>query len=206
MPANQLVVWKKVRWLLAGAIFLFPLLALPALMRSAYSRDGIGDNVILETVLAAGFLFLAVGIFISSVVYLFSKKGIGLMLFGVVLGVTTFMGMYLANEARDQAIERFARETEPLIVAIKAYERQHGASPERLEQLVPGFLLAIPETGLAAAPQWRYSQDRWADGSVKWNLSVIESLGLGEILYVPDPGCSSSGAKVTGGTWCYWPW
>ena len=206
MSANRLVIWKKVRWLLAGAICLFPLLALPALMRSAYSRDGTGDNVILETVLSAGFFFLAVGIFLSSIVYLFSKKGIGLMLFGVALGVTTFMGMYLANEARDEAIERFARETEPLIVAIMAYERQHGAAPERLEQLVPGFLAAIPETGLAAAPRWQYSQNRWADRSVEWRLTVVESLGLGEILYVPDPGCGSSGAKVIGGTWCYWPW
>lgn len=210
MAANRLVIWQKLRWLLAGATCLFPLLALPALMRSAYSRDGVGDNVILEKVLSSGFLFLAVGTILTSLVFLFSKKSqpraIGLMLFGVALGVTTFMGMTSANEARDEAIERFARETEPLIVAIKAYERQHGVAPERLEQLVPGFLAAIPETGLPAAPRWQYSQDRWADGSVEWNLSVVEGIGLGEIIYVPDPGCGSSGANVTGGTWCYWPW
>jgi len=186
------------------------LFALPALMRSAYSRGGAGDDVILEKVLEVGFIFLFIGIIVTSLLFLFSKKfrlrGIALKGFGVVLGVTTFMGMNSADEAREEAIERFARETEPLIVAIKAYEHQHGAAPESLEQLVPGFLAAIPETGLPAAPRWGYSQARWADGTVEWRLSVVESIGLGELIYVPDPGCGISGAKVTGGTWCYWPW
>ena len=210
MATNWLVIWQKLRWLLAGAICLFPLFALPALMRSAYSRGGAGDDVILEKVLEVGFIFLFIGIIVTSLLFLFSKKfrlrGIALMGFGVVLGVTTFMGMNSADEAREEAIERFAKETEPLIVAIKAYEHQHGAAPESLEQLVPGFLAAIPETGLPAAPRWGYSQDRWADGTVEWRLSVVESIGLGELIYVPDPGCGISGAKVTGGTWCYWPW
>ncbi|MCU0839721.1 MAG: hypothetical protein MUE49_13520 [Rhodospirillales bacterium] len=210
MATNREITWQKVRWLLAGVTCLVPLFALPALMRSAYSRDGIGDHVILEKVLEGGFLFLAIGVIFASLAFLFSKKsrlrGIRLMLFGVVLGVSSFIGGQLAHEARNEAIERFAKEAEPLIAAIKAYERQHGTAPERLEQLVPGFLAAIPATGLPAAPKWTYSQERSADGSVEWRLTVVEGIGLGEILYVPEPGCGEWGVKVTGGTWCYWPW
>lgn len=204
MATNRQIIWQKVRWLLVGVTCLVPLFALPALMRSAYSRDGTGDNVILEKILEGGFLFLAIGIILTALPTLLG--GIRLLLFGVVLGVSSFIGGQLADEARNEGIERFARETEPLIAAIKAYERQHGAAPERLEQLAPGFLAAISATGLPAAPKWTYSQERSADGSVEWRLTVVESVGLGEILYAPEPGCGDWGVRVTGGTWCYWPW
>lgn len=147
-------------------------------------------------------MLLAIGTILTAVFLLFAKtkrpRGIRLLLFGIVLGALTIQGMGLANKAENEAFERFAAETEPLIVAIKAYERQHGVPPERLEQLVPAFLPAIPDAGLSAAPRWRYSQNRQADGSTEWRLAVVVAM-LGEIIYVPDPGCGSRGAKVTGG-------
>lgn len=211
MATKRLVTWRSVRWLLAGLTCIFPLLSLPLLTRSAYSQGGGGGDVLLlEEVLSAGILCLVIGAILTSFAFLFSKKsrfrGVALMSFGILLGVTTTMGMNSANKVRDAAIDRFARETEPLILAIKAYEHHHGAAPEHLEQLTPGFLPAIPDTGLSAAPRWQYSQDQWADGTVEWSLSVVAGIGLGEITYIPDPGCASSGAKVAGGTWCYWSW
>jgi len=210
MSENRLLSWRHLRWTLAGATCIFLVFALPSLMRSAYSPGVGGEGArILVHVLQGGLMLLAIGTILTAVFLLFAKtkrpRGIRLLLFGIVLGALTIQGMGLANKAENEAFERFAAETEPLIVAIKAYERQHGVPPERLEQLVPAFLPAIPDAGLSAAPRWRYSQNRQADGSTEWRLAVVVAM-LGEIIYVPDPGCGSRGAKVTGGTWCYWPW
>jgi hypothetical protein len=180
------------------------------LMHSAYTRDGAGEDIVLMIIVEIGLVGLVFVAILTSLIFLFSKKsrllGVRLMLFGVMLSVTIGMGIYSADKVRWAAIERFAKETEPLVVAIKGYELQHGAPPESLEHLVPGFLVAIPETGIPAAPRWEYSRDRWADGSFEWRLSAVEGVAQGEITYVPDPGCGSRGAKVTGGTWCYWPY
>ena len=49
LATNRPGIWQAMRWLLAGAINFFHCLRCPALMRSAYSQDGGGGTIILDS-------------------------------------------------------------------------------------------------------------------------------------------------------------
>lgn len=83
-----------------------------------------------------------------------------------VAGVTLATAMVAARFAdwvvEDQAL-RFTVRSRPVIVAIEAYERDHGAAPATVEALVPDYLPKEPFTGIGSAPRYRIerSPDAW---------------------------------------------
>jgi hypothetical protein len=82
-----------------------------------------------------------------------------------------------------------------LINAIETYERERGAPPATLTQLVPDYLPSIPQTGVAVAPYYEYetnpalcsvSKERPSD----WHLSVSVGgfLIVHQLFYCPGIG------------------
>ncbi len=50
---------------------------------------------------------------------------------------------------------RIAERARPVTAAILAYEKRNGHAPEKLEQLIPEFLQAIPDTGVGCHPRFQ---------------------------------------------------
>ena len=50
-----------------------------------------------------------------------------------------------------------AQRSRPLVKAILSFETKYGKPPEQLEQLVPDFLSAVPNTGIGAYPTYEYT-------------------------------------------------
>jgi hypothetical protein len=65
--------------------------------------------------------------------------------------------MEIGDRIRMRTFESLAERSAPLVAAIKAYEQEHGNPPVSLEELVPGFLSAIPQTGMGAYPNYEYA-------------------------------------------------
>jgi len=62
-----------------------------------------------------------------------------------------------AEEAiRDAAFRSIAARGGPLVTAIKQFQAKNGAPPGGLDELVPDFIPAIPDTGIAAYPKYEY--------------------------------------------------
>lgn len=65
-----------------------------------------------------------------------------------------------------------------IIIAIEAYNNKHGQYPERLEQLVPGFLRVIPEPGLNEGDRYWYRKSP-DDADKPYRYRIL--------FFLPDP-------------------
>jgi len=83
-------------------------------------------------------------------------------------------------EVRPRAFRQLANHSTPLVEAIRAYERDRGAPPTDLRQLVPGYLGAVPGTGMAACPDYVYTRGEVARkiSGCEWMLEVPCSSGI----------------------------
>lgn len=68
------------------------------------------------------------------------------------------LGLVLAlwPDLRPRALAQVKTAGQPVVQAILAYEREHGAPPPDLEALVPRFLAAVPGSGLARGNGFSY--------------------------------------------------
>lgn len=109
-------------------------------------------------------------------------------------------------------MESFANRSQSLITAIHSYEQQHSRPPDSLNDLVPDYLPAIPETGMGAYPEFEYysgpdAQERF--GSNPWALQVQTPSGginFDVILYFPNqnyPETGYGGSLQRIGFWAY---
>ncbi|MCA9018311.1 MAG: hypothetical protein KDA77_23520, partial [Planctomycetaceae bacterium] len=106
----------------------------------------------------------------------------------------------------------FSRRSEPLIAAIKDFEREHGAPPERLDDLVPDYLSAVPDTGMRACSEYQYVTGQLARNEFEgnpWALQVIPpvfGVGFDLVLYFPKqnyPKRGYGGSLERVGEWAY---
>jgi len=89
--------------------------------------------------------------------------------------VSTVVGFRMSRETRMQGMAEFAERSQPLIAAIKEFEQDQERPPESLDELVPAYLPAVPETGMPAYPEYVYyvgdeARNRYADNP--WALVV----------------------------------
>lgn len=102
---------------------------------------------------------------------------VGLIPLLILLVITILCVLIQFPEWDHVAARDSMRQGEQIIVALEAYRAQHAKYPERLEQLVPGFIAAIPNPTTGTC-HWRY-------------LATLQgftlAFGCGEYLY---PGCS----------------
>jgi hypothetical protein len=195
-------------WMLILLPAFLPLLLLPYLARDTWSAGGSG-NWLADFLATPGFYVLAFAMLVLAA--LVSRRSRlrrfrGTMAwFGLTLLLATMAGQMLAENFRDEAINRLSRTAEPLVQAIGAYEARYGRAPETLDSLIPDFLAALPATGIPAAPAWQYqafAPDH--SGGVRWWLSARVGL-IGEVTYYPESNCAPA-TCATGGKWRYWQW
>jgi hypothetical protein len=89
----------------------------------------------------------------------------------------------------------------PLIAAIHQYRRERGVPPNRLEDLVPGYLGHLPRTAFLLSPPFDYEKTYLApNASVWWNLGGISAVTQnesGEVGPVLVLGTSAAGRVVS---------
>ena len=55
-------------------------------------------------------------------------------------------------------LQPFVERSKPLIEAIGRFEQDHGMPPATLDDLVPGYLEKVPDTGLKECPKYKYTR------------------------------------------------
>lgn len=95
----------------------------------------------------------------------------------VVYIATAFPCFRVANSVRMHGFGKLAERSAPLVKSIYDYEAKYGNAPENLEALVPEFIPSVPNTGMAAYPDYYYMVGERAR---KWD-------GNPWILYVETP-------------------
>jgi hypothetical protein len=67
------------------------------------------------------------------------------------------LGTLATAAERDTALTRVARDAEPLTRALRQCYADYGAYPDRLSELVPEYLPAVPRPSLGLAPGFHYA-------------------------------------------------
>ncbi len=121
-------------------------------------------------------------------------------------------GVGLGDKARMAGMKSFAQRSQTLIRAIENYERDHSGPPQSLNDLVPDYIPAVPCTGMAAYPEYRYhtgdmAKQQYAGNS--WVLTVFTPSGFlnfDMMLYFPNqnyPHHGYGGSLEPVGDWAY---
>jgi hypothetical protein len=123
----------------------------------------------------------------------------------------TVGGIRLMRPVARQGWLRVIARADPLVTAIHAHEKRLGTAPERLEELVPTELAALPTTGLGNSPEFQYQK---TDGTHRvygdrWALRVRPPglmPGFDTLFYVPSetyPEEGAGGGIERIGRWAY---
>ena len=101
-------------------------------------------------------------------------KSTGLALLSIVIFIC---GVKLGYDLRLHAFATLGKRFQPLITAIKNYERDRGAPPSELKLLEPKYIEKLPtSTGMAAYSQYEY--EVFKDGDSPWEISIPCSSGM----------------------------
>jgi len=139
-------------------------------------------------------LLAAIGLVISLVLVLMPsarREGLTAFVTGIVFLAVMFLVAPQIGQIRTNGFRKAAQNAKPLIAAIGAYEREHGAPPADLAGLVPEYLAAIPATGLGAYPAYDYeAKPQTAENNFgnSWLLAINASTGAVNwdlFLYLP---------------------
>lgn len=156
-----------------------------------------------------GLLFCAVGLFYVPIAAYRAWRlmegraaaaaGIGL---AILMTVGAMAAMrYLSWPLRRLAFARAAQRAQPLVDAIRAFERSKGRPPDALQELVPNHLAAVPATGLVSYPSYEYTQFKDASASfVWWDLGSRRGAQMTGPWVYPDgdPGHAVLGIELDG--------
>ena len=102
----------------------------------------------------------------------------------LVSGLLSFAPFTQAIDAgytvRMSGFHEFVERSRPLVSAIRAYAARHGTPPTALDDLVPEFLSAVPETGIGPSPAYQYVHGEEAQRRFdeRWVLFVPCSSGF----------------------------
>ncbi|MFC2173789.1 hypothetical protein ACFLU6_14350 [Acidobacteriota bacterium] len=137
--------------------------------------DTLGFSLFGMLLLAGGlfiyFIFLAItgqwderALFVSSAIIVYLIVGVVCMIFSV----------QAKQKYRMHAFLDLAERSEVLVDAIRTYETDNGHPPEKLADLVPGYLPSVPGTGMKAYPDYVYVVGERAQsfGGQPWVLYV----------------------------------
>lgn len=209
---------SPLRPILFRALFAFlgPLLAWPLSTDLAWSEWSPGGTL-LTLIAFAAMLVLALSLpgFLGGLALLFwprfRRRGLTVAVVCAAFVLGTVGGIKLMRPVARQGWLRVITRAEPLIAAVHAHERRLGTAPERLEELVPAELAALPTTGLGSSPEFHY---RKADGTNRvfgdrWALTVRPPgiiLSFDTLFYVPSetyPEHGAGGGIERIGRWAY---
>jgi hypothetical protein len=110
----------------------------------------------------------------------YRPEALRILVASVLIAVTVPLSFWISSRIRADAFQKLAERSLPLVRAIREYEARHGTPPPDLRALVPEFLPAVPDTGMAGYPRYKYhvgekSQKRF-DGN-PWALEVFTPAG-----------------------------
>ncbi|MCA8954176.1 MAG: hypothetical protein KDE27_32005 [Planctomycetes bacterium] len=141
-------------WIGAGGGAAF-LVLLPGVVLEAVGRGGHGGCFVAGLlVLVAGVAAFALGAVLAP----FWRHGAGLCVAGIAVLAVWFTLLLLARQARSFAFARCAARAGDLVGAIERYRQIYGHAPDRLAELVPTLLSAVPGTGMPAYPEFDYAR------------------------------------------------
>lgn len=110
---------------------------------------------------------------------------------------------------RRTGLQQAATRAQPLIGAIEKFKSDKKRLPANLQELVPAYLPAVPQTGMAAYPQFIYNNDGFKKRYFQtYQLSVRTGFGFDydTFNYWPEnnyPATSPSGRVERIGAWAY---
>lgn len=113
------------------------------------------------------------------------------LLISVLFLASCVLGILLGRKTRMAGMKAMAQRSQPLIEAIKQFERDHTVPPQSLDQLVPSYLSAVPETGMMGYPKFRYQSGAKAMEAFRGNAWVLTVgtprgiLNFDQMLYFP---------------------
>lgn len=140
------------------------------------------------------------------------KQAVIYLAASILMIVSVAGGLVLGLNVHMAGIRSWAKREQPLILAIHKYESEHSSPPPNLESLIPDYLPAIPATGMAAYPEYRYDtgdetkQDFFGN---PWAVSILTPasfLNFDELLYFPKqnyPEVGYGGSLERIGDWAY---
>lgn len=160
----------------------------------------------------AAFLLALFGLPASLLAAVFRKarrKALGVSAVCAAILLGWGVGIRVGATQKTKRSELIPARAAPLIMAIQAFERDHRRPPDRLEDLVPGYIAAIPATGLGGHPAWSYERAPFVEhrdhsdllGENTWALSlyVPGRYPSYRMLYLPDRRYPSTATRV--GEW-----
>ena len=94
-------------------------------------------------------------------------------------GFVFYPGLSLAWPQRRVGLQRAAVRARPLVNAIEKFRADKQRAPHDLQELVPHYLPAVPQTGMALYPRFDYSTHKeWKDAEFKtYQLQVRTPVG-----------------------------
>ena len=202
-------------WLIFCLAAFGPLFALPAFEAAAVGRYGsdawlwVGMLFVPVVLLALIALpFLAV----FSAVRSTRRYSCPVLVACIVLIAASWGGNHLGNRLRMKAFAGLAERSRPLVEAIEAYAADRGEPPDKLEDLVPKYLPAVPGTGMRVYPKYEYIKkddpEKWYYRDNPWVITVQTPSGginWDEFLYFPhrDYLQYGGGSMELLGDWAY---
>lgn len=164
--------------------------------------------VVLAALLAAVILLIALP---TLLIRRFRSRMLPLALLSALFLGSTVAGMRTGRLIRMNAFARLGERSQPLVRAIKDYERDKGTPPPRLDALVPDYLPAIPSTGMSGYPAYRYLTGESAShfAGNPWVVIVDTPLGAmnwDQFMFFPlqnYPGSGFGGVLRRVGEWAY---
>jgi hypothetical protein len=164
------------------------------------------------------FLFLlALAVVPVSVILLIFRKTRKTALYGLSAGVIylfiAIAAPLISDQVRMRGFYKLAERSTVLVQAIHRFEKEKGAPPKTLQELVPEYLNLIPITGMGGYPTYEYKTGReahqWTDDS--WLLYVNTPAGginFDIFIYLPSRNYQKDNLRYDGcskliGEWAY---
>lgn len=91
-------------------------------------------------------------------------------------------GVYLYAHRDEGRLEESKRAGTEVVAGLRAYHDEHETYPDRLDELVPRYLAAVPQPTWGLG-RWSYERYSPADGSVYFRIAVAENASGYPVLY-----------------------
>jgi len=162
------------------------------------------------------FLFVLAVVPFSFVLLIFRKtrRPALIALLSAITFLVAAIGIFrvdIGGRVRMHGFHKLAERSVPLVQAIKKFETEKGHPPNSLKELVPEYLLSIPDTGMGAYPMYEYivGEEARKHDNNPWVLYVFTpsgGLNWDMFMYFPNqnyPERGYGGSLERIGDWAY---
>lgn len=190
--------------------------AFPAATALAWSSVSSGDFVLnlVGLPIILGIVFAAGCGLAGAAMTIFKArrtKGLAWSLTSAAFIAGAVIGLVSSERIARVGWNKVVQRSDPLVEAIHAYEKKQGEAPKALADLVPGYLSAVPSTGVGSSPEFHYFRATGTNSVMgdRWTLRVRPpqvGIGFDTLFYIPSedyPKRGYGGTIETVGRWAY---